>query len=477
MIRIQMFFTALPLAFGVLHLVLYAVMPRMRNNLWFALFLVCMATTTFADFQSTMSVDPEISVVWQRVQRGSLTLAFVFVLRFYNGVFLERSPKYFPFVVAALLLAGGLAVIEPVAWFAPLQLMIVGGLIEWVRGFIVALRRRRREVIIIGVGFTVFWMFASYDLLLDVSLIRPIADITNAYQFGLVGLYLASSVYLARGIARTQEQVIERDRLLHTQELQSKLLKAEVERTQRELEQARELQMSMLPASLPQTSRIKASALLMTATEVGGDYYDVRVYDDESITFAVGDATGHGLRAGIMVAMMKSLFQGLRRDEDLIDFLRHSSGAIKASGLGNLFMGLTLIRLNGHDLEITAAGMPTVYIYRAAEQRLDEFTLKVMPLGAFPEFPYRSVRTTFEPDDVLVACTDGLPELFNSDRDAFDDDRVKDTILAHTSRTPREIVTHIAEAIEAWRGDTPLHDDVTVLILRSASSVAHWSTA
>lgn len=466
MIRIQMFFSALPLAFGVLHMVLYAVMPRMRNNLWFALFLVFMAATTFSDFQSTMSVDPAQALLFQRLQRGCLALSFIFVLRFYYNVFFEREPATYPYAAAALVVVGTLAVIEPSRWFMPLQLMIAAGMIEWVRGFIAALRRRHRDVVVIGIGFLFFWIFAAYDLLLDFELIRPVGDITNAYQFGLVGLYVASSIYLARGIARTQHQVIERDRMLHAQELQARLLQAEVDRTQGELEQARELQMSMLPASLPQTTRVKASALLMTATEVGGDYYDVRVYDDEAITFAVGDATGHGLRAGIMVAMMKSLFQGLRRDDDLIDFLRRSSAAIKASGLGNLFMGLTLIRIDGPHLEIVAAGMPPLYIYRADARRIDEITLKGMPLGAFPDFPYRSVRTTIESGDLLVACTDGLPELFNADRDTFDDVRIKDAIMASSSSTPREIISHLTHAIDSWRGDVPLHDDVTVLILR-----------
>ncbi|MEJ7700687.1 MAG: hypothetical protein WKF71_13720 [Pyrinomonadaceae bacterium] len=75
-------------------------------------------------------------------------------------------------------------------------------------------------------------------------------------------------------------------------------LHAENERRAKELEEARQLQLSMLPKKLPQIPNLEIAAYMKPATEVGGDYYDFHVGADGTLTVAVGDATGHGLKAG-----------------------------------------------------------------------------------------------------------------------------------------------------------------------------------
>ena len=68
--------------------------------------------------------------------------------------------------------------------------------------------------------------------------------------------------------------------------------------------------MSLLPSTVPELPDLHVAVYLKTATEVGGDYYDFSEEADGTLTVAIGDATGHGLRAGIMVAVAKSLSQG-----------------------------------------------------------------------------------------------------------------------------------------------------------------------
>ena len=87
-----------------------------------------------------------------------------------------------------------------------------------------------------------------------------------------------------------------------------KLLQLENERKTKELEEARQLQLSMLPKELPKLPNLDIAVYMKTATEVGGDYYDFIVGLDGTLIVAIGDATGHGMKAGTIVSMVKALF-------------------------------------------------------------------------------------------------------------------------------------------------------------------------
>jgi len=96
------------------------------------------------------------------------------------------------------------------------------------------------------------------------------------------------------------------------------ILEAENERKSQELEEARELQLSMLPKELPQLPYLDIAVYMQTATEVGGDYYDFHVGLDGTLTVVIGDATGHGMKAGTMVTAAKSLFRSYASNPDIL---------------------------------------------------------------------------------------------------------------------------------------------------------------
>ncbi|MDX1700661.1 MAG: two-component regulator propeller domain-containing protein, partial [Melioribacteraceae bacterium] len=91
-------------------------------------------------------------------------------------------------------------------------------------------------------------------------------------------------------------------------EAQASVIQAENERKTKELEEARKLQLSMLPKEIPQLPNLDIAVYMKTATEVGGDYYDFHLHSDGTLTVVLGDATGHGMQSGMMVSIMKSLF-------------------------------------------------------------------------------------------------------------------------------------------------------------------------
>jgi serine phosphatase RsbU (regulator of sigma subunit) len=190
-------------------------------------------------------------------------------------------------------------------------------------------------------------------------------------------------------------------------------LEAENEQRSRELEEARQLQLSMLPRNIPQLPHLDIAAYMKPATEVGGDYYDFHLADDGTLTVAVGDATGHGGR-----------------------------------------------------MKISAAGMPPALIYRAETGLVEEVMIKAMPLGSVSGYPYRERELTLGCGDVVVLMSDGLPERFNYSGEMFDYSRTKESLAQVAELAPSEIIERMVGAGDAWAEGRPQDDDITFVALK-----------
>ncbi|MBS4034232.1 MAG: SpoIIE family protein phosphatase, partial [Ignavibacterium sp.] len=168
-----------------------------------------------------------------------------------------------------------------------------------------------------------------------------------------------------------------------------KLLQLENDRKTKELEEARQLQLSMLPASTPEIREFEFGVFMETASEVGGDYYDFTFKKDGSLNIAIGDATGHGMKAGIMVSIMKALFISDSSELDLIDFFSNSNKTIKALNLGRMMMAFTVLNINKNRVQFINAGMPPIFIFRNSTKSVVEFETQCMPLGAISEMYFK----------------------------------------------------------------------------------------
>jgi serine phosphatase RsbU (regulator of sigma subunit) len=246
-------------------------------------------------------------------------------------------------------------------------------------------------------------------------------------------------------------------------------LEAENEHRARELEGARQLQLSMLPKSIPQPPHLEVEAYMKPAAEVGGDYYDFHLADDGTLTVAVGDATGHGLKAGTVVTAMKSLFRTFAAEPEIAPVFTRSSKVLKEMNLRSLFMGLTMIKLNGRRLKISSAGMPPMLIFRAEMGHVEEVLIKAMPLGSVNGYPYREQELSLGRGDVVVLMSDGLPERFNPAGEMFDYSRTVEALAMASDRSPQEIIEYLVSAGEAWAEGRPQDDDITFVVLKVKS--------
>jgi phosphoserine phosphatase RsbU/P len=275
--------------------------------------------------------------------------------------------------------------------------------------------------------------------------------------------HLLQSVAASASLALENAQLV--DRML-AEARRRQEIEAENEQRIKELEEARQLQLSMLPKSVPQLPHLEIAASMQTATEVGGDYYDFYEGEDGTLTIAVGDATSHGLKAGTMVAATKSLFNHLAAQANVVETLQDASRALKLMNLRSLFMALTLVKVQGDRLHCSVAGMPPILIYRASTRTVEELPLRGAPLGALSHYAYHQAEITLAPNDVVLLMSDGLPERFNPASELFEYERTKEAFSAHACAAPRAIVEGLLKAGDEWAKGRPLNDDLTLVILK-----------
>jgi len=249
-------------------------------------------------------------------------------------------------------------------------------------------------------------------------------------------------------------------------EAQSRVIQAENERKSSELEEARQLQLSMLPKELPDVKNLDIAVYMKTATEVGGDYYDFNVGIDGTLTVAIGDATGHGMKAGTIVSMVKALFASSSSRLDMKSFFDQSSEALKGIELGRLMMAFMMIKIKSNKIEIANAGMPPLFIYRKIAKSVEEIQINGMPLGAVKNYPYEIKETEIVAGDTLLLLSDGMPELKNDKDEQFGYTRLKEKFLSVAEKESEGIISYLKEVGSSWTNYKEPDDDVTFVVIK-----------
>lgn len=254
---------------------------------------------------------------------------------------------------------------------------------------------------------------------------------------------------------------------LRTIEAQQKSLAIDHARKTRELEDARTIQLSMLPKTLPQNAPYTFAAAMETATEVGGDFYDLVALPDGSYLIALADATGHGYKAGIMVATLKSYFQTLAGSLPPVEIMARISAGIESLGLRGMYTGLTLLHLQTEQAHLWCAGMPPVLVYHANTKSVSTYHTPAMFLGSKLHSPPEAVTISLESEDVMLLFTDGLNENRNVDKQQWGMSGVTQYLSQHGERTAQKIVLGIQETALHWRSpqDSPL-DDISLFAIK-----------
>jgi len=249
-------------------------------------------------------------------------------------------------------------------------------------------------------------------------------------------------------------------------EERNNIIQAENDRKTKELEEARQLQLSLLPRTLPQLPQFDIAVYMKTATEVGGDYYDFNVQANGILNIGIGDATGHGLQAGTMITLMKGFFTADVAKFSPQKFLEHCNGIIRDIRLGRILMSFSHLRFENNSLLISSAGMPPVYYHHKKNNRAEEIIIQGLPLGAMGNASYKLVEKQLNSGDTILLLTDGLPEQMNNHKVIFDYSRVLKYFDEIAENASNEIINRLVQKADDWMDGQKQDDDVTFVVIK-----------
>ena len=239
----------------------------------------------------------------------------------------------------------------------------------------------------------------------------------------------------------------------------------EEERRIQELEQARDFQMSLIPQSPPDHPDYDIALHMKTSTEVGGDYYDFFPQEDGSMYVVCGDATGHGLNAGMMVSITKAGLYGSDFDTPASTTTRLNR-TIKAIDLGTTRMSLNMAKFNNGSFDFTSAGMPPAYLYKHSTKDVNEILVPGLPLGSMKKADFDLHSFDLDTNDALVLISDGLPECVNHEGEMLDYEPVKDCITANGNKTAQGIIDSLIDLGDDWMSGLMNDDDITLVVIK-----------
>ncbi|MGB0766224.1 MAG: SpoIIE family protein phosphatase [Phycisphaeraceae bacterium] len=241
---------------------------------------------------------------------------------------------------------------------------------------------------------------------------------------------------------------------------------------------AMQVQQSLLPAAPPKLPGLDIAGHSEYCDETGGDYYDFIELDQlgpNTVALAVGDVTGHGIAAALLMATGRAL---IRSHANTTHALGEVFSAVNRQLCDSEFTGrfMTLMYLvvqspdepgNPMALRFLSAGHDPIEVYRPAEDRFIELDGHDIPLGIDPNWQYKEETSdALRPGDVLVVGTDGIWECFDQDDQQFGKDRMRDVIRQSASRDAQSIARAISAACRNWRGRREQNDDITLVVVK-----------
>src|SRR5437016_7639883 len=253
----------------------------------------------------------------------------------------------------------------------------------------------------------------------------------------------------------------------------------ERERLERELQVASEIQQRFQPASAPQVTGYELQGISFPCYEIGGDYYDFIQRADGRMVVALGDVSGKGTAAALL---MSSLHASVHAQVDIHESLVKTIGAVNRylveSIPPNRFVTLFYAELDpksGSLSFLNAGHNPPLIVH--AGGTMEQLASGGLPLGIMADADFREGRTRLYPGDVLVIYSDGVSEAVNPNGEEFGATRLYEVVARNLDTSASGIRDRIESALTKFCQGTPAADDITLVIVKRNAEVAEVAAA
>jgi sigma-B regulation protein RsbU (phosphoserine phosphatase) len=299
----------------------------------------------------------------------------------------------------------------------------------------------------------------------SLSVTRPVRELTRAAE------KLASGDYQTPVDIRTGDELQELAEIFN--HMAPKL--HERERMKQSLTLAMEVQQQLLPQEPPKLAGFDIAGKSDYCEETGGDYYDfidLMEIGPGKLGIAVGDVSGHGIGAALLMASARAVLRShaVRHGSDLgqlFDTLnRHLVADTGDEQFMTLFYGV--LDAGTHSFSWTSGGHDPALWLRRASGQIEELPNTGMPVGVMEEASYgQAGPITLQPADVIVIGTDGIWEAANSAGEVFGKQRLRDLLAASSDQTAHGIRTAVVRSVHEFLEAEPQEDDITLVVIKA----------
>jgi sigma-B regulation protein RsbU (phosphoserine phosphatase) len=307
------------------------------------------------------------------------------------------------------------------------------------------------------------------ELLLPLSLNEKVLGVMSLgpkqseEPFSKTDLRLLDSVAAQTGLA------LENGRLTEA----IKLEVAAREKHKRELEIAHEVQERLFPQEYPLIPGLDYAGACRPALGVGGDYYDFILLSKTELGIAIGDVSGKGIPAALLMATLRAYLRGqtIHRQRDLTAVMATLNRLVYESSAANRYATFFYAEFDAASraLNFVNAGHNSPMVFRQTDGGREVLRLDTggPVIGLMEGCCYRQGRVALEAGDVLVAYTDGISEAMNAGDDEWGDERLMDAVRANPTVAARALIDRLMTSADAFVAGAPQHDDMTLIVVRA----------
>lgn len=246
---------------------------------------------------------------------------------------------------------------------------------------------------------------------------------------------------------------------------------AQRERANREMEIAREVQERLFPQEIPELPGAKIAGFCRPALGVGGDYYDVIDLGDGRVGLAVGDVSGKGISAALLMASLRASLRGVTLDgpRDFAKLMHKVNRLVYEASASNRYATFFFASYDPltRRLDCVNAGHNPPVLLRGDETIRLEADGPVV--GLLPSAPYSEQSLVLQPGDLLVLYTDGISEAMTREDEEWGEERMIAAARASLNKPANEVLDDLFAAADAFTAGAPQHDDMTLLVLKLES--------
>lgn len=237
---------------------------------------------------------------------------------------------------------------------------------------------------------------------------------------------------------------------------------------EKEMMAAAIVQRSLFPTESPHLPGYQISANNIPAQDVSGDFYDFNILDDNTLFFTLGDVSGKGMPAAILMANVQSVLRDLpHHNPSPQHCAERVNGMINRSSAADKFITVFMARLDADSNRLTYsnAGHDFPYLYRKSGE-VERLESTGIPIGMLPDFPFTEKVVDFNPGDVLLIYSDGIIDAVNSSNKEFSETKMAELASDYVDKDPEEIIDIINKNVLRHIGSAPQFDDITLMVIK-----------